>query len=148
MVEPLFYKRILSAEESNSIWEKLCSRWEITGYCCWYPLSNHKRNDVEAFQDTYFEQEIGTEKLQAILRSREVETVWEMREDNNNYELELSTFDPYYNGAEGLWCDSNFDWIVYASHESSITIGGWLLPEVQAVWSNWQERIWTTPFFD
>ncbi|MBW4505673.1 MAG: hypothetical protein KME64_04070 [Scytonematopsis contorta HA4267-MV1] len=142
MVESSFYKRILSAEESNSIWDKLSSRWAITGFCCWYPLSNHKPNDVEAFDDTYFEQEVDTKNLQAILRSRGVETVWEIREFDDNYELELSNFEPHYNGAEGFWCDSNFDWVVYASHESSITIGGWLLPEIQAVWSNWQERLY------
>jgi hypothetical protein len=57
-------------------------------------------------------------------------------------DMSYGAFEPYYNGAEGLWCDSNFDWIVYASHESSITIGGWLLPEIQAVWSNWQEHLY------
>ncbi len=145
-VEPLFYRRVLSAEERDSIWEKLRSRWEINGY--WYPLAIHKPNDVEAFQDAYFEKEVGAEKLQTVLRSRGVEMVWEMREDDNNYELELSAFEPYYSGAEGFWCDSSFDWIIYASHESSITIGGWLLPEIQQAWFNWKERVWTTPFFD
>ena len=61
--------------------------------------------------------------------------------------MELADFSPYYNGAEGYWCSQDMDWIVYASHESSITIGGWLLDEVERVWPNWKERIWTTPFF-
>ena len=50
------------------------------------------------------------------------------------------------NFSEGYWCDGAFDWIIYASHESSITIGGWLLPEIKKVWSNWKEGLWTTPF--
>ena len=146
-VEPLFYRRVLSAGESDSIWQKLRSRWDMAdGY--WYPLAIQKPKDVEAFQDVYFEKEVGRMKLQAILRSRGVETVWEMREDGKNYELELSAFEPYYSGAEGFWCDSTFDWIIYASHESSVTIGGWLLHEIQQVWANWKDRIWTTPFFD
>ncbi|MCD6052439.1 MAG: hypothetical protein K0Q55_3857, partial [Verrucomicrobia bacterium] len=42
-----------------------------------------------------------------------------------------------------------FDWIIYASHESSVTIGGeWLLPAIKSAWPNWQNRIWTTPFFE
>ncbi|HEX8564624.1 MAG TPA: hypothetical protein VF648_03075 [Pyrinomonadaceae bacterium] len=146
-VEPLFYRRVLSDEESNFIWERLRSRWEITEHY-WYPLTLHKRDDIEAFQDTYFEKEFGSKKLQKILRNRGVEKVFEIREYGASYELELSVFEPYYNGAEGYWCDSKNDWIIYASHESSITIGGWLLSEVQALWSNWKERVWTTPFFN
>ena len=146
-VEPLFYRRVLSEQESADIWKELSSRWRITdGY--WYPLSNHKPDNVEAFQDAYFEKEVGAEKLRAILLNRKIERIWEMREDNKNYELELLAFDPYYNGAEGYWCDGNFDWIIYASHESSITFGGWILTEIQQIWSNWEERIWTTPFFN
>lgn len=146
-VEPLFHRRVLSAQETDSIWKKLASRWEISEHY-WFPLTLEKPDNVEAFQDAYFEKEVGAEKLQAILHSRGVGRVWEIREYGANYELELSAFEPYYSGAEGFWCDSNFDWIIYASHESSITVGGWLLSEIQAIWSNWKERVWTTPFFD
>ncbi|MDQ3062895.1 MAG: hypothetical protein M3R14_08560 [Acidobacteriota bacterium] len=146
-VKPLFYRRVLSEEESNSIWEKLSLRWGIPEHY-WYPLTIQKPENIEAFQDAYFDKEVSAEKLQEILRGRGVEKVWEIREYGANYELELSVFEPCYNGAEGYWCDENFDWIIYASHESSITIGGWLLSEIQAIWLNWKERIWTTPFFD
>jgi hypothetical protein len=71
-----------------------------------------------------------------------------MREDRIDYELELSVFEPSYNGNEGYWCDETFEWIIYSSHESSITIGGWLLPVVKNIWSHWEERVWTTPYFD
>ena len=146
-IEPLFYRRVLSAEESNIIWERLRTVWDVTeGY--WYPLAQCERDDIEAFQDAYLEKEVGAEKLHAIFRDHGIERVWEMREDGINYELELSVFEPYYNGNEGYWCDETFDWIIYASHESSITIGGWLLPEIKNVWSNWRARVWTTPFFD
>ncbi len=145
--EPLFYRRVLSAAESNSIRERLRTVWGIReGY--WYPLAQRERDDIEAFQHAYFEKEVGTEKLHTIFRNRGIERVWEMREDGINYELELSVFEPYYDGNEGYWCDETFDWIIYASHESSITTGGWLLPEIKSVWSNWKGRLWTTPFFD
>lgn len=146
-IEPLFYRRVLSAEESNAIRERLKSIWRITeGY--WYPLAQRERDDIEAFQDIYLEKEVGVEKLHSIFRNRGIERVWEMREDGINYELELAVFEPSYNGNEGYWCDETFDWIIYASHESSITIGGWLLPEIKNVWLSWKERVWTTPFFD
>lgn len=145
-VEPLFYRRVLDAKETEVIWGQLKLAWGITGGY-WFPLAHRQRDDIEAFQDAYFHQEVGREELQTILRDRGAETLFEMREDGINYELELSILEPYYN-LEGYWCDGTFDWIIYASHESSITIGGWLLPEIKKIWSNWKERIWTTPFFD
>lgn len=146
-VKPLFYRRVLSDKEGKIIRDKLKFVWKIPDHY-WYPLSLQKEENVEAFQDTYFEKEVGAEKVQEILRSRAVETIWEIREDGIDYELGLSIFEPYYNGAEGFWCDSKFDWVIYASHESSITVAGWLLSEVKNVWTNWENRIWTTPFFN
>ena len=145
-VEPLFYRRVLTANESSDIRQKLREIWGVADY--WYPLDESKREDVEAFQDTYFAKEVGEEKLRTILRAHNVETFWELREDDINYESELSILWPFYNLNEGYWCDASFSWLIYASHESSITIGGWLLEEVRSVWPNWKNRVWTTPFFD
>lgn len=146
-VEPLFYRRVLSDKESQTVQDNLQLKWNIPEHY-WYPLSLEKPEDVEAFQDAYFEKEVGAGKLQDILKAHGVERIWEIREDKNDYEFELSVFEPYYNGAEAFWCDNKFDWIIYASHESSITIGGWLLAEIKEVWANWENRIWTTPFFN
>ena len=147
LIEPSFYRRVLPSNESKEIRDKLRQRWNISE-SYWYPLSAAKTEDVEAFQDSYFDKEIGTGKLKEILSNHEVQTVWEIREDGIDYEYELSVIDPYYNGAEGFWCDDKFDWIIYASHESSITIGGWLLPEIRKNWTDWENHIWTTQFFD
>ncbi len=147
VVEPLFYRRVLNAEESSDINDKLRQVWSVTE-AYWYPLADRKREDIEAFQDSYFEKEVGAEKLRTIFRSHGIERIWEIREDGINYEEELSVLEPFYNGNECYWCDATFDWIIYASHESSISVGGWLLAEVKSVWPNWERRVWTTPFFD
>ena len=145
-VEPLPYRRVLSENESNFIRQKLKEIWGVSkGY--WYPLTTEEVDEAEAFQDSYFEKEFGFEKLRELLRRRNVKNVWELREDDINYEIELNIFEPYYSGAEGFWCDENFDWLIYASHESSLTIAGSILPEVKNLWENWENRIWTTPFF-
>lgn len=146
-VEPLFYRRVLTSGESQVYREKLRDRWRIPkGY--WFPLSEDKPPGVEAFQDTYFETEVSHERLRKLLSSRNIDRVFELQEWDTEYELELSELEPFYSGSEGYWCDQTFDWIIYASHESSITIGGWLLDDVKAVWPNWRDRIWTSPFFD
>lgn len=43
---------------------------------------------------------------------------------HRNKEIELPELRPSYTGAEGFWTDRTFDWLVYASHESSVTIAG------------------------
>jgi hypothetical protein len=54
----------------------------------------------------------------------------------------------WYNGEEGFWFDKSFDWLIYSSHESSITLAGLILPEIKKNWANWQYRLWDSPFFD
>ena len=57
------------------------------------------------------------------------------RKATPEYELELSVFEPYHNGAGGYWCSEPMDWVIYASHEESITIGGeWLIEAIKRAW--------------
>jgi hypothetical protein len=36
------------------------------------------------------------------------------------------------------------DWLIYASHESSITVAGdWLLEAVKAEWPEWEQHLYT-----
>jgi hypothetical protein len=72
--------------------------------------------------------------------------VWELREYGPEYEQDVSLFDPQYNGAEGYWSSGELDWIVYASHESSVTVGGWLLADVKALWPAWAAHLWRGAF--
>jgi len=38
----------------------------------------------------------------------------------------------YYTGAEGFWTTGDSSWMVYVSHENSITFGGrWLIEHMQ-----------------
>jgi hypothetical protein len=146
-VGPLFFRRVLSSEESSSLWTKVSDQWEIKEHY-WYPLTTQTLSDVEAFQDRYFESEVGSDKIRKILERHGIENVFEFGEFGIYYELEVSMIEIAYGAGENFWFDSSFEWIVYASHESSITIGGWLLEEVKAVWPHWSGRVWTTPFFD
>ena len=69
--------------------------------------------------------------------------IWELREHGPEYEQDVSLFEPLYDGAEGYWSSGALDWIAYASHESSVTVGGWLLEEVKTLWPTWQAHLWT-----
>ena len=47
-------------------------------------------------------------------------------------------------GAEVFWTSRELDWVLYVSHEHSITVAGdWLVAGVKAIWPNRQERLYT-----
>jgi hypothetical protein len=144
-IERLPYRRVLSSVESQSIWSCLRTRWQIPeGY--WYPLAECKLPDILALKARAFDEAVAYERLRDILAARGIERVWELREYGPEYEEDLELFEPQYNGAEGYWSSGDLNWIIYASHESSVTVGGWLLPEVKTMWRSWQTQVWTGPF--
>jgi hypothetical protein len=144
-IDALPFRRVLTAHEAGSIRSGLSARWQVSeGY--WFPLAACSLHDVVAFNTEGFEAAIDNRDLQGILRRHGVERVWELREYGPEYEQDITLLAPQYNGAEGYWCSAGLDWIVYASHESSVTIGGWLLHQVQGAWPQWQAHEWTAAF--
>ncbi len=141
-VEPMSYRRVIKRSEKQQIWAELKKVWNIQG-SYWFPLSEQNLPNIIAFQEKYIEEEVGVGMLRSLLMKHGITRVWELREYGPEYEMELADFNPSYNGAEGYWCSQDMKWIIYASHEGSITIGGWLLEDVKSVWPNWNERIWT-----
>ena len=146
-VEPLPFRRTLSKEERGWIWAELKAKWGVDGEC-WQPLrSKELPEGLLAFHTDYFD-----EPKEAILREllarRGIQRVWELREyGDDDCELELSLFRPYYNGAEGYWTSTESDWLVYASHESSITLAGeWLVAAFREVFPECDRYLYGGPF--
>jgi hypothetical protein len=139
----LAYRRVLTNDESQTIWSRLRSRWQIPeGY--WYPLVECKLpDDIAAFKTIAFDETVPHERLRDILTTSGIDRVWELREYGPEYEVDCALFEPYFNGAEGYWSSGDLGWIIYASHENSVTVAGWLLRELKAVWPSWQAYVWT-----
>ncbi len=93
--------------------------------------------DVDAFRAA-----MPSRLLQLALQEHGVERFWELREYGPCHECDVHLFEPLYTGAEGYWSSVGLDWIVYASHESSITIGGWLADRVKKGWPQWKSHTW------
>ena len=126
--KPLPLRRTLIQEESDRIWAQLKAKWGVDGDY-WYPLkSKELPSGILAFHTDYFDDNKEA-LLRELLTRRGIRRIWELREHGDDeYELELALFQPHYNGAEGYWTSSGADWLVYASHESSITLAGdWLV---------------------
>lgn len=148
-VQPLFYRKVISKKVSATLRRNLKMVWGIGQY--WYPIIECANKDIIAFQDKYFKSEFGFEQLKNILQAACHERIFELRETGTEpeYEMDTCVFEPTYNGLEGFWFSEKMDWVIYASHESSITIGGiWLIEQIKTIWPNWKKRIWDSPFFD
>jgi len=143
-VEPLPYRHIVPDTLGQEQWLRLAQAWGIdvkSSY--WYPLSETIRSDLVAFDAGYFARDVRPEQLQALLGNGGETRVWEFREFGLTARLDLALLEPTYTGEEGYWSNSGVDWILYASHESSLAVGGSLLPEVKRIWPNWRQFVWT-----
>lgn len=144
-VEPLPYERALTVKERDRLWERLETRWGLV-QGAWYPLIGADLPPhVLALEAEWFYQAIPLATLHQILAAHGVARVWELREWGIEYELDLEAVEPYYTGAEGYWTTDEMDWLIYASHESSLTLAGtWLIAAVQDVWPDWERHRYTT----
>lgn len=144
-IEPLPYRRTLSNEEHGFLWAQMRARWEMREGHCWHPLMVlDLPYNVIAFQQAWFVDAVPPAALRRILGAHGVTRVWELREFGPEYEIEVADMEPDYTGAEGYWTSGTMDWLIYASHESSITVAGkWLIEAVKAAWPGWDQHIYT-----
>ncbi len=129
VVESLPMRRVFGEEELKGLWQSLHTAWDISGEHYWWPLRKGTApREVLMFHTDWFDS--GKHMaLREILARQGVERVWEVREFREwGCEQSLDAFEPAYSGEEGYWTSSTMDWLVYASHESSITLAGeWLV---------------------
>ena len=126
---------------------ELSNQWEVTKQY-WYPLFNINRNDVIAFDKTYIDSEVKISQVIKLLKRHGVNQFYELWEDNRGFKKALVETENlwrsneylWYN--EGYWFDDNYDWIIYSSHEQTVTIGGdWLIKELMESWIDWKSNI-------
>lgn len=140
-VLPLPYRRVLSASEVASFWDRTKARWGADG-SYFYPLGGRTDLSLRAFDSSAFEQMLPPQRLRTMVRSWGLERVYELREYGVNYLMSIDCWEPSYNGAEGYWFVDSLDWIMYASHEGSITTGGTLTQAVLSVWTDAHQHEW------
>lgn len=140
-VSPMPSRRALTEEESKAIWERVSLRWGTAGGY-WYPLRGDASPHTVAFDTDAFDQHVPAPIFQGILGDHGIQSAFELREYGPEYEMELGIVVPAYNGAEGYWTTGEFDWLVYASHESTVTVAGdWLVHSLKQQWPTWSEHL-------
>lgn len=146
-VAPLPYRRVLGERELQDIWQRIEQRWGITARMHWYPLNQVvPPPHVIALQEPWFAYVVPLDELRAILRRNGVERIWELREAgmSSQYRMDMELLIPIDGGGEHCWTSETLDWLIYTSHENSITLcGEWLIKGIEEVWPEWEEHIYT-----
>lgn len=154
-------KIALSKKSRTDIWNKLSNRWDIQnklsdvwgiGKHYWYPLIESNKEDIISFESSYIFNKEKLSNIKNILLKHGVTQIYEFREsgllfkiDNiNNYNFWDS--DDYFWNNEGFWFDDSMDFIIYISHEETLTFGGEaIIKELKNCWKDWTEHLkWDT----
>ena len=150
-LSPAFEARDLSEDESAQLWRQLETKWGIDrdGVGYWYPIDGPNRTDLLAVEAFPFLAEVDVSDLRAILRDHHVASVFELQlwpVDRPDRELPLNQWAVVSDTLEYYWFSESADWIIYSSHEESITFGGARLQNaVKKMWPRWSASIWQTP---
>lgn len=138
----------LESSRAHSFKERIEIIWDITQHY-WYPLYDCKRSDVLAFDSDYIEG--SAEKIidvRKILLNLNYESIYEMHEyrtvsiiQTNKLVLTLN------DNLERFWFSEDMSWIIYASHEGSITFGGEeILKQIKSKWNDWESNLFDTAY--
>jgi hypothetical protein len=148
-IQPLPRHRLLGEREAERLWARLAREWQIPSKGYWWPLGNQEAPPphVLAFNDWEFDGHVPISLLRDWLRGARARPI--LRFDNDNpgedYEMDLELF--ALDGSEAYWTSPKMDWVIYGSHESSVTIGGqWLLNLVKREWPEWAKYQRTTHY--
>jgi hypothetical protein len=117
------FRRVLGRAEHVARHIEFCRKWGK-----WYG-GGVQSAPAESKAVTLHEQVMHDPPAYAMLRDtllnrHGVGRIFELREFDEGYELLAENASFTYNGAEGFWTSGDMSWMVYASHESSITFGG------------------------
>jgi hypothetical protein len=147
-VKPLPFRRVLSNEESTALWGTLQTRWGIRGPGFgWFPLSDDVRpQGALTFHEELWKSRDGAAILQRFLREQGTNHCHLLRElGPPDYEIEIALANPIYDGSESfLFSDGG--WVVYTSHESSLTLAGSVAEFFSAEWSDAEQVAYGGPY--
>ncbi|HRO75894.1 MAG TPA: hypothetical protein PLP27_07090 [Crocinitomicaceae bacterium] len=125
-ISPISFERRLNEEESKRLEKSLkdtfdFGSWKDENYY-WEPLSKtQNRISLVYFEDDLFKSE-EIQKIVDIIKSISGDRILLLTDENLNYEVETSSFD--IDWIESAYCNFETDWLIYISHEGTITFAG------------------------
>jgi hypothetical protein len=140
-IEPLPYRRVLTRPESEILWENLRTTLQVRGAGYgWFPLTD----DVPPPGTLTFHADLwrargGHALLQRFLLRNGVQHCFLLRElGPPDFQMEVILIPEAYDGSESfLFSDAK--WVLYTSHESSLTLTGTLADFFRREWIDAEE---------
>jgi hypothetical protein len=147
-VEPLPFRRVLKEAESARLWAELKARWAVGRHPMWYPFDRHESDEpppnAQVFDMPRLDEQFDP-RLREVLAVLGVSRLWQLTKEpfEHDYELDLALLEPVSSDLdETYWTDASFQWLIYASHEDTVTIAGAeLLSGLRAAWPSWRDFI-------
>lgn len=133
-VLPISFERRLTNEEFQILESSLKDKfdfgsWKDENYY-WEPLSKTKTQNPYVYFDDDLFKSVEIQKIIDILKSISGDRILLLTDENINYEIETSSFG--FDWIECAYCNFETDWIIYISHEGTITFSGHkLLTEIK-----------------
>lgn len=137
-VEPMSYRRRLTDQEMVFIRQKLSDIWNYDGDY-WNPLDDKSpKETVFLMKDNLSDDDC--KRIIEFITANYRHRFFEITEDRIDYEIELDSFD--IDLYETIVTDKKFEWVIYGSHEGTITFGGTFLTDfVKNLFADRQEKI-------
>jgi hypothetical protein len=141
---------ILSDDETaiirNKLEEEIYKTFKSGWSPYWYPLKDIKDNiPVIAFNSDYWDDDYKMKSLLNLMKCHNIKKVYTLQECSNVYvyddylsevglleqDEDMSSYNfPYY--SEQYTWDSNNDWLIYTSHEATVTFAGeWIVKAIK-----------------
>lgn len=117
---PLSYRRRLNEEESSTVRQQLLERWNYNGGY-WAPLTgNIPSNTLFVAQSALTPADRSA--IMDYICQHATPHLLEITEDETDAEITCSELD--LDSYETVYCDENYNWLLYTSHESTLTFAG------------------------
>lgn len=141
------YFRYLTGEERTNVLNRFREKWDYVPHKYWYPLTGSEIPEGMLFLMADYLEDYWP-KIEKCLGLPE-QHIYSCGESvypglDCAEEVELAG----YGGLETACCPGDFSWIIYFSHEETVTFAGSILPEIRKIleperehWNRW-EHTW------
>lgn len=124
------YCRIIQGPEAISIADHFYESWKYdTTY--WYPLNGMSGNEMLFISPKRIEPYLGAIRQLLGLPQNHIYEYGEARYDRLHC-AEVEELENY-SGCETAYCPKDFSWIIYFSHENTVTFAGTIVPQIKEI---------------
>lgn len=139
-IPALPFRRVLTEQDHKDLHSAFRAKWGT-----WYGGCADAQflSETVTLHDAAMDDPNAYKNLHDAIHDQGINRVFELREWGSGYELDLELAGFTYTGAEGFWTSKDLNWMVYASHESSITFGGtWLVERMRSALPSFDRYIY------